>query len=650
MMKWIVITAAEAVENETVICNLLFAAGLEILHLRKPGWRTEGYEQFITAIEPRYRERIVVHDHYELVDKYRLRGIHLRSGEAGKHALYPKVNSISCHSVEEIRSLPFRPSYCFLSPVFDSISKAGYSSPFGQVPEVKECPVPVIALGGITPERVDACREAGFAGVAVLGYLWEKPVEALMRFRRLHTPFALSVAGFDPSGGAGIGADLKTFETTGSYGLSACTGITFQNEDTYTGTHWLAPAEILKQCELQFRHHRPEYIKIGLVESFEALDELTAGLKDLCPGGRLIWDPILKASAGYVFHPEDAGCIGHILPRLFLLTPNTEEVHQLFGAHAGIEELQQACRQYGISVLWKGGHNEGGESTDCLITTEKVYRYTLRKSLYGKHGTGCMLSAAITSYLAQGNSLPLACNKAQVYVGQVIESSDSLLGYHVLHQTAVPHPGELSLQYITAPKEGMTLAEQVEAVCRGGMRWVQLRMKGASVADFLETGRLVKAICRRYNCLFIVNDQVEVARQLDADGVHLGKEDMDPLEARQLLGPEKIIGATCNTWEDILLRQQQGVDYIGLGPYTFTTTKEKLSPVLGIEGYRHLLEAMRQQNIHIPVFAIGGITEKDIPELAKTGIQGIALSGLIKNSTDPCAKTKEIIRLLDNFF
>ena len=125
---------------------------------------------------------------------------------------------------------------------------------------------------------------------------------------------------------------------------------------------------------------------------------------------------------------------------------------------------------------------------------------------------------------------------------------------------------------------------------------------------------------------------------------------MDPLEARQLLGPEKIIGATCNTWEDILLRQQQGVDYIGLGPYTFTTTKEKLSPVLGIEGYRHLLEAMRQQNIHIPVFAIGGITEKDIPELAKTGIQGIALSGLIKNSTDPCAKTKEIIRLLDNFF
>ena len=114
MMKWIVITAAEAVENETVICNLLFAAGLEILHLRKPGWRTEGYEQFITAIEPRYRERIVVHDHYELVDKYRLRGIHLRSGEAGKHALYPKVNSISCHSVEEIRSLPFRPSYCFL--------------------------------------------------------------------------------------------------------------------------------------------------------------------------------------------------------------------------------------------------------------------------------------------------------------------------------------------------------------------------------------------------------------------------------------------------------------------------------------------------------------------------------------------------------
>ena len=138
-----------------------------------------------------------------------------------------------------------------------------------------------------------------------------------------------------------------------------------------------------------------------------------------------------------------------------------------------------------------------------------------------------------------------------------------------------------------------------------------------------------------------------MARQLDADGIHLGKEDMNPLQARVILGENKIVGATCNTWEDIMLRQEQRVDYIGLGPYTFTTTKERLSPVLGLEGYQRLVKQMQENDIDIPVFAIGGITERDIPSLMKTGIQGIALSGLIKNSNNLTIKTKDIISLIN---
>ena len=95
----------------------------------------------------------------------------------------------------------------------------------------------------------------------------------------------------------------------------------------------------------------------------------------------------------------------------------------------------------------------------------------------------------------------------------------------------------------------MNLCEQVEAVCQGGMRWIQLRMKGASLAEMLCEGRKVKEICRRHRALFIINDRVDVARLLEADGVHLGKEDMDPWEARRILGPGKIVGATCNTWK-----------------------------------------------------------------------------------------------------
>lgn len=651
-MKTIVITSPGWIEDEATICNSLFAHGLELLHLRKPGADRETYEEFICRIAPRYRKRLVLHEHYDLVQLYQLHGIHLKSHQADRYSGYADFPvSISCHSLAEIKALPFRPVYCFLSPIFDSISKQGYTGTFPELPDLSDIPVPVIALGGLTPDKVDGCRQAGFSGVAALGYIWEKPEEALSRFIRLRTPFVMSIAGFDPSSGAGVTADIKTFEATGSYGLSICSALTFQNETTYTGTHWISLEEIRRQCELQLVNHQPGYIKIGLIENFEVLDRLTGFLHQTCPGVRIVWDPILKATAGQVFHENPDIQWKTILERIYLITPNTEEVHRLFGKNCRLTHLQEIAREYQTNILWKGGHNEGPFSSDYLITPDGTEKFTVQKGVYDKHGTGCVLSAAITSRLAQGYPLAEACSKAQLYVSGLIHSNDSRLGFHLSGKTqeiTKPHPLELNLQYITAPKAGVSLCEQVEAVCRGGMRWVQLRMKDTPVAEFLHTGRLIREICHRYQALFIVNDRVDIARELDADGVHLGKEDMDPREARSILGDGKIIGATCNTWEDILLRREQQVDYIGLGPFTFTTTKEKLSPVLGLEGYHHLLSLMQQHHIGIPVFAIGGITETDILPLMKTGIQGIALSGLIKNSNDLSAKTAGIIALLNH--
>lgn len=651
-MKTIIITPPKTIADETVICNLLFTHGLERLHLRKPGAAAKVYEQFIQKIDPRYRNRIVIHDHYELAERYQLHGIHLHAGTGEAYpteTAYGSV-SVSCHEVEEIRNLPFQASYCFLSPIFDSISKPEYRSAFPSLPDLSNIDLPVIALGGITPEHCDACRQAGFAGVAALGYIWGNPKEALKHFIRLRTPYVMTIAGFDPSGGAGITSDVKTFETTGSYGLSSCTGITFQNESDYRSTHWLPLEEIQRQCELPFILHRPEYVKIGLVENFDRLDRLIDYLHAQIPDVKIIWDPICKASAGCLFHTGGPEQLISILKRIYLLTPNSEEVVQLFGRAATVDSLQQLCREHQFNLLWKGGHDAGPYSWDRLITPEKIYRYPIVRSPYSKHGTGCVLSAALTSYLAQGDSLNKACNKAQQYVSEFIDSNDSKLGYHTLALKTLPGKPSLegiNLQYITAPKAGVSLGEQTEAVCQGGMRWVQLRMKGTGIPELLAEGKEIKEICQKYNTLLIINDDVQIARQLDADGVHLGKEDMDPLEAREILGSEKIIGATCNTWEDILLRHRQKVDYIGLGPFAFTTTKEKLSPVLGLDGYRRLLQLMRDNQIDIPVFAIGGITEPDILPLMQTGIRGIALSGLIKNSDDLRSKTREILKILE---
>lgn len=150
----------------------------------------------------------------------------------------------------------------------------------------------------------------------------------------------------------------------------------------------------------------------------------------------------------------------------------------------------------------------------------------------------------------------------------------------------------------------------------------------------------MKEICRRHGALFIVNDKVDIALELDADGVHLGKEDMNPLEARKILGYSKIIGGTCNTFEDVVDRFRQQVDYIGLGPFTYTSTKKRLSPVLGLEGYRGI-RTPAGTGYRLPVHATAGYGEDDILPLLSTGVTGVALSSLIKNSDDIRGKTAD---------
>lgn len=652
-MKIIVITPPETVKDETIICNLLFDNGLHILHLRKPGADKKVYEDFIEQIDPRYRKRIVIHNHYELVRKYQLRGIHLRYSMASEHREWIDIThiSVSCHSIEEIRHLPFKPTYCFLSPIFDSISKQGYAQKFDfnkLQKELTQLPHPIVALGGITPYEAGTCEQCGFVGVASLGYIWNTPQEAVQQFIRLRTPIVMSIAGFDSSSGAGVTADLKTFEATGSYGLGICSALTFQNQNEYTGTQWIALTDILRQCELQFRTCTPLYVKIGLIENFDILEQLVTRLIEMLPGVRIIWDPILKASAGYVFHTNTEK-LYEVLKHIYLITPNSLELEQLFGSIGDVEALQNISQRLNINILWKGGHTVDERSADRLIMPTGVHTFSVQRSRYGKHGTGCVLSSAITSYLAQEASLPDACDKAQIYVSDFIESNSSNLGYHYLNATPPIPPIEkaMTVQYITDHRKNGSIAEQVDAVCRGGIRWIQLRMKNATEEEILREGRLVQAICSRYNAVLIINDHVEVARQLNAHGVHLGKQDMTPEEARKILGDNKIIGATCNDYEDVVLRAKQQVDYIGLGPFAFTTTKNNLSPILGETGYHEILRQMEQADIHIPVVAIGGITESDISPLMKTGIRGIALSSLIKNKENMAQQARVIVQLTE---
>jgi len=199
-----------------------------------------------------------------------------------------------------------------------------------------------------------------------------------------------------------------------------------------------------------------------------------------------------------------------------------------------------------------------------------------------------------------------------------------------------------TIQFITDPRPDFDPVDQVEMICAGGLKWIQMRLKDMSVAEKLRYGREIGRIARGYDAVFIVNDDVEIARELQADGVHLGLEDEDPVVARDVLGPAAIIGGTCNCYDDILLRHRQRVAYIGLGPYRFTSTKKKLSPVLGLHGYKNHLQRCCKEQLNIPIVAIGGIGVADIAPLREVGVAGIAVSSLIVDAPDPAARVKEI--------
>ncbi|WP_121964408.1 thiamine phosphate synthase [Myroides sp. N17-2] len=201
------------------------------------------------------------------------------------------------------------------------------------------------------------------------------------------------------------------------------------------------------------------------------------------------------------------------------------------------------------------------------------------------------------------------------------------------------------IQYIS---HGDTPQEQlyhIEAVLGAGQQWIQYRFKNTTNTTLWQTAELVKKLCEQYQATLIINDHVDLAKAIEADGVHLGLTDLSITQAKAYL-PNKIIGGTANTIEDIKLRHTEGCDYIGLGPYRFTTTKQKLSPILGIAGYQQLLKQMQRLTINIPVVAIGGIQLEDVENLKQTGLHGIAISSLLQNSTDKRTLLKQLNNIL----
>lgn len=243
-------------------------------------------------------------------------------------------------------------------------------------------------------------------------------------------PFVLSIAGFDPSGGAGVIADVKTFEQFKVMGQGVTTAITYQNDEMFEGADWLTSQQIERQIHLLCKRTSFAVAKIGLVQNMEILASIVDILLVYNPAIRIVWDPIVRASAGFVFHDSvDVQTLEPVLKKLFLITPNRPEMQSFFPALApeeGAAHTSTLC-----NVLLKGGHDEQRRGYDTLFSngTQRSFRPKVVVR-FPKHGSGCTLSAGIAAALALGYPLHRACLLAKNYATRVLESNPTLLGYH----------------------------------------------------------------------------------------------------------------------------------------------------------------------------------------------------------------------------
>ena len=185
----------------------------------------------------------------------------------------------------------------------------------------------------------------------------------------------------------------------------------------------------------------------------------------------------------------------------------------------------------------------------------------------------------------------------------------------------------------------------VEKACWGGVRWVQLRVKGREFKEWCALAEEVRGVCRNYGAVFVVNDSPEVAAAVGADGVHVGDADTSPATAREILGAGKIIGATANTAARALEHAAAGVDYIGVGPYRFTSTKRDLKPVLDSAGVAAITRALREAGFQTPVIVVGGVVAEDAEAIRGAGAHGVAVSGGIAAAHDVMAAARGFVRV-----
>lgn len=483
---------------------------------------------------------------------------------------------------------------------------------------------------------------------------------------------ALTIAGSDSGGGAGIQADLKTFASLGVYGSSVITAITVQNTLGVHDSGGIAKSLVQGQLDAVWNDIGTDAVKTGMLYDAETT-ELIADRLLYHKIPRLVVDPVMVSTSGNTLLNRSGVKVlrEKLLPLADFVTPNIDEAEVLCGfslqTNRDIHKAAREIHRLGASFVVITGLQRDFQAVDLAYDGREFKELTgAFIKTQTTHGTGCSFSAALTAFLARGFSPWPALARAKKYVNaglrygyRVGNGKSPLNHFSCFFPGCVDEPDILELKYaafhdwgqkprlqtpllnviIGGPLcRGKDYAELTRMAVQNGAMLVQLREKEGETRSLVDTAAKMCRVCHEYGALFVVNDRVDIAAASGADGVHIGQEDLSPQMARALLGPERIIGVSAADMSEAEAAVEAGADYLGVGPVYPTVSKD-----CKIEACPPGLLQAIAANLPVPVIAIGGITPQNLEPILEAGAAGVAVISSILGADHPARMIGEFM-------
>jgi hydroxymethylpyrimidine kinase/phosphomethylpyrimidine kinase/thiamine-phosphate diphosphorylase len=478
-------------------------------------------------------------------------------------------------------------------------------------------------------------------------------------------PIVWTIAGSDSGGGAGIQADMRTFENLGAYGCSVITALTAQNSVSVSHVEYATPTSILAQIHSLEKDLPAQAVKTGMLGNTSIIQTVIKGLT--LYKGPLIIDPVMiSTSNDYLLEMDAIEClINKLIPKATLITPNLPEASILLNRLVTTPEEMETAAQDLLSlgpksVLIKGGHCQSSVSQDFWTDgTDSFWMTAERFNHPHNHGAGCTLAAAIAACLGLGFSLPSALVIAKAYVTQGLRYAKHYgKGPGPLQHGQWPY-AEIDLPIVTRgapssltpypafPSCGPTAiglypivdrASWLERLLPQGVTSIQLRIKDLQGEQLEREIQDAIKIANKYHARLFINDYWQLALRHRAYGVHVGQEDIDDVDMPALANAGIRLGISTHNYWEVAHALAYKPSYIAIGTIFPTTSKPMTQPPQGIKSL-----ARWCRTLNYPLVAIGGINEQNLQSVLTTGVDGVSVISAIRDAENPEATAKKWI-------